>query len=591
MLRLPSLVQLLAGTAEEAIIILPLQGPEKTLRVKIIALPRWPSALDAKMTTFALAGDTLYMILDILGDERDYNSLFQCALASKCFTEHSLAVLYKLYNISPVRSGGAEDEQLRFPRMTATRGDVATWKWALMWRSIVLSTLNQTYLPYYTYIRYLDYDDLTGLLDAPGFTGKIIEDFFTPELVEFLGPQYETKGSKRLRSSKMLKGNSQVPIKLCSVQPSVLSEWLEHLPLLQTMTIWSGYALTHQAGERIHNHCPEFKQLTIYGWNNGQSRSAEDDSETFLRALRPDSLEYFEILSFSQLGPRSIRALETQSASLSELKLTSLTIETIAELGSLPGLPELKVLVLTDSSPVARTEEFYSVVTKVADWIRSCRALTRLELRRFVDDPALLAQVLTDDKVRLSILYLEGYTMAGSHTFHEALACQDALETLYLRGEPSESPTDNELLVQAIQQLNKLRQLELKDISGWFTTDHVITLTPYLPHLERLWISGEHFSDDVWDAFLCLPKLQSLSIQAFSDFSAQGILDFISQLGPGNKGFSLSILNALSDKNLAEEAQTVIRETLKVSLDGSFDFGLWREEDYSENSYDRDQDD
>ncbi|KAG2413669.1 hypothetical protein HFD88_002858 [Aspergillus terreus] len=586
MLRLPSSVQLLAGTAEEAIIYLAAvcssssredsryasirdrQGPEKTLRVKIIALPCCPSALDAKMTTFALAGDTLYMILDILGDERDYNSLFQCALASKCFTEHSLAVLYKLYNISPVRSGGAEDEQIRFPRMTATRGDVATWKWALMWRSIVLSTLNQTYLPYYTYIRYLDYDDLIGLLDAPGFTGKIIEDFFTPELVEFLGPQYETKGSKRLRSSKMLKGNSQIPIKLCS-----------------------GYALTHQAGERIHDHCPEFKQLTIYGWNNGQSRSAEDDSETFLRALRPDSLEYFEILSFSQLGPRSIRALETQSASLSELKLTSLTIETIAELGSLPELPELKVLVLTDSSPAARTEEFYSVVTKVADWIRSCRALTRLELRRFVDDPALLAQVLTDDKVRLSILYLEGYTMAGSHAFHEALACQDTLETLYLRGEPSESPTDNELLVQAIQQLNKLRQLELKDISDWFTTDYVITLTPYLPHLERLWISGEHFSDDVWDAFLCLPKLQSLSIQAFSDFSAQGILDFISQLGPGNKGFSLSILNALSDKNLAEEAQTVIRETLKVSLDGSFDFGLRREEDSSENSSDRDQDD
>lgn len=113
MLRLPSLVQLLAGTAEEAIIYLAAvclcssredsryasirdrQGPEKTLRVKTIALPGCPSALDAKMTTFALAGDTLYMILDILGDERDYNSLFQCALASKCFTEHSLAVLYK----------------------------------------------------------------------------------------------------------------------------------------------------------------------------------------------------------------------------------------------------------------------------------------------------------------------------------------------------------------------------------------------------------------------------------------------------------------------------------------------------------------
>ncbi|KAL4897853.1 hypothetical protein BDV59DRAFT_168654 [Aspergillus ambiguus] len=560
------------------------------------------------MTTFALAGDTLYMILDILGDERDYNSLFQCALSSRCFTEHSLAVLYKLYNVSPVRSGGAEDEQFRTRRTTAFRGDIATWKWALMWRSIVLSTLGQTYLPYYNYIRYLDYDDLNELLGSSGFSGKIKSDFFAPELVDFLGPEpdYEVKGNKRLRSSKVSGGNNQILIKLCSeivkkatsirgiscnVPPSVLSGWLEHLPLLQTMTTWSGYALTHHAGDKIRTHCPEFKQLTIYGWNNEQSRIAEDDSETFLKELRPNSLEYFEILSFSQLGPRSIRALETQLGSLSELKLTSLPIEAIAELGSLPEPPALKVLVLTDSPPVARNEEFYSIVANVANWIRSCKTLKHLELRRFVDDPALLSQILADDKVRLCSLYLEGYTMAGSHAFHEALACQDSLETLYLRGEESEFPTDNELLVQAIVQLNNLRQLELKDISNGFTPDHVMSLTPYLPRLERLWISGDFFDDEVWTAFLCLPKLQSLSIQAYSDFTVQGILEFITQLGPGNRGFSLSILNATSDKNFTEEAQNLIRETLKVSLDGLFDFGLAREEYSEDSNFEHDMDD
>ena len=45
--------------------------------------------------TFPLPGDVIYIILDILGDEKDYNSLYQCAVSSRCFTEHALAVLYK----------------------------------------------------------------------------------------------------------------------------------------------------------------------------------------------------------------------------------------------------------------------------------------------------------------------------------------------------------------------------------------------------------------------------------------------------------------------------------------------------------------
>lgn len=38
-------------------------------------------------------------------------------------------------------------------------------KWAAMWRSIVtLSVLKHTYLPYYSYIHYLDLEDLWHLL-------------------------------------------------------------------------------------------------------------------------------------------------------------------------------------------------------------------------------------------------------------------------------------------------------------------------------------------------------------------------------------------------------------------------------------------
>lgn len=43
----------------------------------------------------SLPSEILFMVLDNLGDDRDYNSLYHCALASKLFTEQALAVLYR----------------------------------------------------------------------------------------------------------------------------------------------------------------------------------------------------------------------------------------------------------------------------------------------------------------------------------------------------------------------------------------------------------------------------------------------------------------------------------------------------------------
>ncbi|KAI9934692.1 hypothetical protein MW887_000309 [Aspergillus wentii] len=461
-----------------------------------------------------------------------------------------------------------------------------------MWRSIILSTFDKTYLPYYSYIRYLNLEDLLDLLRDPGFNGKVKDEFFTPELHDFVFRDYELKGNKRLRSSRNLPDNSWIMVKIgsaivertrsihglsCSVPSSSLSEWLEEMPLLQTLNVWSGDSLTQHSGDKIRNHCPEFKRLTIFRWANEPPRNAEDDSEVFLNELHPHTLEYFEVLSYSQLGPRSIKALGSQLGSLVELKLTSLGIDAIAELPSLEAPPALKVLVLTDSVPVTRDERFYSIIEKVAQWIRSCKSLRHLELRRFVDDPALLAQTFTGDELRLTSLSLLGYTMAGSRAFHEALGSHQSLQTLCLHGEGQENPEDNEVLASALTQLINLRELQLKDISDCFPPGYVMSITPFLKHLEKLWISGEFFDDSIWQAFLCLPKLQSLVIHALSEFTTLGVLSFISELGPGNRGLNLSILSSTSTTDITEESQTTIRDALK-KIDGSFDFGLVYEE-------------
>src|SRR5699024_6465433 len=91
-------------------------------------------------------------------------------------------VIRRLYDTAPVTGGGGtEDEQIKARRAgdsvaSAKREQERTiWKWALMWRSIILSALDQTYLPYYSYIRQLNLDDLSELLSHSGFKGKIKE--------------------------------------------------------------------------------------------------------------------------------------------------------------------------------------------------------------------------------------------------------------------------------------------------------------------------------------------------------------------------------------------------------------------------------
>jgi hypothetical protein len=85
----------------------------------------------------------------------------------------------RLYDTSPVTGGGTEDEHFKSRRAeisvasARSEQDAVIRKWALMWRSIILSTFDKTYLPYYNYIRNLDLTDLTNLIGDSRFIGRI----------------------------------------------------------------------------------------------------------------------------------------------------------------------------------------------------------------------------------------------------------------------------------------------------------------------------------------------------------------------------------------------------------------------------------
>ncbi|KAK6814740.1 hypothetical protein RU639_009808 [Aspergillus parasiticus] len=361
------------------------------------------------------------------------------------------------------------------------------------------------------------------------------------------------RGTRRLRSSSMsidedhavltigwaiIKKSTSIRGIYCRMQPSELAKFLQQLPSLQTLRIWSGDFPT---GDKIRNHCPNLKQLTIDSWG-----FKDADSEKFLNELQPNTLESFDLICYSGLGPRMIRGLGSHWNSLTELKLGYLGITATEKLLSLTAPPALKVLVLTTSIGVRSNEASSQMMPRVAKWIRSCKALQRLELRRFMDDALLLAQILPEKSLCLSSLSLADYR--------------------------SDQPEHNEPLFQAISKLNNLRELDLYGVADGFTADDVMALTPFLPHLEKLLTGGKYFRDDVWNAFLRLPKLKYLMILGRSEFSAKGILDFINQLGPGNSGFSLPILDPTSDTDIDYTTAHYIRDVLISKFDGRFDF-------------------
>lgn len=80
--------------------------------------------------------------------------------------------------------------------------------------------------------------------------------------------------------------------------------------------------------------------------------------------------------------------------------------------------------------------------------------------------------------------------------------------------------------------------------------------------------------------------LRSLTFQAMTSFTFDGVMSYIDTLSEGNSGLLLSVLNSTIEYNLNDTEITVIRDALATKVDGRFDFVLFREpeSDYPSDS-------
>lgn len=122
--------------------------------------------------------DILRMICNELYLAQDFPTLFNCALSCKRFAPLALSNLYRIYSQSPnsddASEGGGVDALQALQR------------WSIAWRSIILSALDGTTFPYYSYLRFLDLRDLDNMLNDGKFAREIQNKFFSGALSKLL---------------------------------------------------------------------------------------------------------------------------------------------------------------------------------------------------------------------------------------------------------------------------------------------------------------------------------------------------------------------------------------------------------------------
>jgi hypothetical protein len=297
--------------------------------------------------------------------------------------------------------------------------------------------------------------------------------------------------------------------------------------------------------------------------------------------LRPQSLESFEIFSTSQIGAESFLALNCHRETLTELKLMGIKADAMSALSMLKGCTNLTSLFLAENGVATQDLEkrHNDIFLETIAWLCQCKGLKSISIDKMLNAPGLLTPVLLENNIKLTRLELEGYQMWDSRNFHQALAHQTSLQSLWLKGESNELGQDGqdvEIFVDSLSSLENLTDLRLRDISDAFLDKHLRKLAQSLPKLETWWTSGWGITDAIWSDMASLKSLRRLELSAVTRFTAQGIVDFIFNLVPGNQGLVLSIMMSDTDYDLTEDEQSMIRETIASQVNGRFDFTLIR---------------
>ncbi|RYN69906.1 hypothetical protein AA0118_g230 [Alternaria tenuissima] len=531
------------------------------------------------MTQSALPDDVLHLLCEELANQEQFDTLFNCACASRALAVPALTYLYKSHHLAPVRGGG--EDLYGLPAATKL---LTIQKWSILWRSIVASSLDVTLFPYCRYIKSLDFRDLGYLLDDDQFRAKVSKQFFSGPLKQF----------EKIETGTNIKGRKYTRIKTADiidaigeVHPGALVRWTPRLPRLSSLELWDGKPLEDElVHASINNHCPQFRSLMIYTW---VSEDNDHKFAKFLSSMRPNTLQTLQTISDVKAGAETLLALNHHGNSLEDLRLC-VSNDSIPHLSLLQGCIALKTLRIEDIHGTVDLEATeHDIFLETTAWLRKCAGLQRLSFSKLQSGAALITPVLLEEKIQLSSLEIDSYTLKDHKTFHQALVHQQSsLRVLFLSGDTDGMFRDDlDILVDSLKQLTELRDLHLI-LPEVLRDEHLITIIADLTLLEDLYVSGLELNDIVLPHLASLPNLRTVTISGISKFTMDGLLDFVSRLGPGNQGIRLSVDMADTDTLLSEDELTLIRDNLVEKAGGTLEYMALRDPNVPEFESDSD---
>lgn len=365
-------------------------------------------------------------------------------------------------------------------------------KWALQWRSIILSSLGKTAYPYCLYLRSLDLTNLEELFEERPFRDTISSTFFAGDMQIFLAThdtplkrRKTRRNVQKLATPEILEQIGESITKFVGdlaithggaaaleeisgkIPSSVIPLWIGRLSKLKSMKLWDGSVLNGTAADAIRTNCPDFEMLNVYSC---VGPNVDADLAAFFSGMRPNSLQSLQVVSRNEIGGETFLALSNHRKSLVELKLGGLSDRTVKLLSLLAACTALQTLQLEDGTGITSLKATQNdVFLEIIAWLVSCRDLKSISLGNFVDGPSILEAVCLEEKIALESLHLDHYTLANNQDFHRALTHQKSLESLELRADAEESFRDDiDTLITSLCSLTNLKDLNILDISDYF---------------------------------------------------------------------------------------------------------------------------
>lgn len=479
-----------------------------------------------------------------------------------------------------------------------------------MWRSIILSSIGVTAHPYCLWLKSLGLSDLEQLLRDVAANQTLRPRFFEGpmEVFEIISGSTKTRAGKPILEwqkiiekvgeaiTKYAKDASDEENKVlqltnlegANLPTSLLSVWTSRLPTLTTLSIRDGSVLTEEVAISLRDYCPAFKDLTCYTL---LGLTVDENMSAFFRALRPNSLENFSILSSNAIGHDALEGLMQHSESLKTLTLSSLqntSLPFLHLLSSCPYIESLQVDSDTPAPPSTWAADDKDPLVEFSAWLKGCRHLKKLDIKSLGGASKLLADALKSPDLRLT--ELETRLIDDDEAFYTALGDQADLESLTLRCTAEViDPTGirHDTFMDSICSCKKLKDLNTMLVDHLqLTPDDLTQIKESLPGLESISFDGEWLTDAIWEPLSEMPSLVTMNINGLSIFSFDGIKSFIEKVkASGSRdGFRLYVMNQQSEARISPAQENVLSKLAAQIPGGSFEFSYWRDPSESEMS-------